>query len=337
LPLGSLRETWTKIPPPPSGADASAVQVTGTNAWVTKTPAGGFGLILTGVSRPLRLLTLKNLHLVYRGELEFEERGSKRRVSRCLQMILEPPFDTETLANIVDRLREKEPKGDFSSDLLVGTLEDVRAILEPPGPGPSKEEVIGAWGELYVLEILLRRARDPPAQHGVLEAWESQVRVRDILDFRFGAPCVVFEVKTSLGQRIHHLQGYGQVTIPEPYREGYLVSLLLEEPTDRSGRTCADVTRALRALITGTETGRERLGILLESKLGMRGAACADERYDFLTTHDSLALFPFSSVPRPTLEANVRDVTWSADLTGVQALNSAEQTAVLKRAASMAP
>lgn len=322
MSISSLRGAWETIPPPPKGADATAVPIRGTNAWVLKTPNNGFGLVLTGVARPLRVPTFKNLSIVYKSELEFEEKGGRRRVYRCLEMLLEPPFDTDTLGSIVDRLIEKEPSGTFPTELLIDTLQDVRDILETLGPGPSKEEVIGAWGELWLVDALIMRSSNADRQQSILAAWESQLSTRDILDFRFTDEKAVIEVKTTLGRRVHHIQSFDQVTVPTGFRDGYLASLIIKESSDRSGRTSLDLTQSIKAALRGNAAERRRLESILDRKIALRGPACLDARYDFLTSQEALALFVLASVPRPPPTTNVIDVEWTADLTSVASVDT---------------
>ncbi len=327
---GSIRAAWVGLPPPPSGARARAVRIRGKNAWVTKSSTGGFGLVLTGVERPQRDSLFKNLRIRYLGDLEFDEVGSGPRiVSRCLEVTLEPPYDTETIAAIMDRLHDKNPAGDFSTASLLGILDDVRTILESQPPGPSKEEAVGAWGELVILETLVRRAKDPASQSRLLRSWESRREGRDILDFRFKEAEVVMEAKTTLGRRIHHFQSYGQVTTPSGYREGYLSSVSLEEPHSRGGRSCADLVRSIRESFLGGEDAKKTLNAQLDLKIETRGNECTDSRFTFDLAGDGLVLYPFAAVPRPSGVPLVSDVEWTADLTTTQPVARKDSEAIL--------
>ena len=109
-PGGLVGAIWSAMPLPPTDARARGVQVEGTNSWIVKTATSGFGLVLTGVERPVGAPSLRNLSLDYKQNLEFDRpAGGKTVVSRCLLMLLEPPFDTGVLAHIVDRLAENKP------------------------------------------------------------------------------------------------------------------------------------------------------------------------------------------------------------------------------------
>ncbi len=326
----SIRTTWERLPTPPKGARATGARVGTSNAWVTRSPEDRFGLLLTGVERPLGDPLLKNIHIRYAEELELERGGRCQPVTRCLETVLDPPFDPEILIVILERLWDKRPSGEFTTAALLVVLKEVRELVEALPPGPSKEQVVGVWGELYLLSRLLGIEKDPEVQADTISAWESAVRARDILDFRFSRARIVLEAKTSLGSRVHHLQGFGQVTVPDGFTEGYLASLIVSEPLDITGRSCADLVRTIKESLKGNSADRRRLESLFLSKLKGRGSECLDSRYRFETDLDSLAFYSFDSVPRPLPARQVSRVEWCSDLAEVAPLPNTGVDKLLK-------
>ena len=169
------------------------------------------------------------------------------------------------------------------------------------------------------------------AQAEAVRAWEAEGPRRDILDFRFQTARVAIEVKTTLGNRLHHIEGFGQISIPPDYSEAFLASLRLNEPRSRAGRTALDITEGIRESFRGTGVDNERFKELLGAKLERRGKEAVDDRFRFTTPDGALEVYRSSDVPRPVAEESVSDVQWTADLTRCTALSAVEVAGLLHK------
>jgi hypothetical protein len=327
LSLLSIRQAWDRLPAPPDKSRVSAAQVPGSNTWVFKGHESDFGIVLVGVARPPRTPPLQNVTFTYRDEKlveDFSTPGKTRTINRCLEVHLNPECSREALFALLGRLEEREPSGTYTTQGLLEVIQDMIEMLKPVSPGASKDAVIGVWGELFFLEHLLRRASSSEFQTSILKGWESAGVGRDILDFRFANVGTVVEVKTSTGSRKHHINGYGQVTVPEGFRQGYLGSILIQESVDNRGRNCEDLIQSILLALHGEPTEQQVFRQLLRAKLDLRGRECRDTKYSFLADARSLAFYEFASVPRPSPAQHTSEVEWNADLTGLPELNTAE-------------
>ncbi len=327
MSLLSIRQAWDRLPAPPDKSRVSAAQVPGSNTWVFKGHESDFGIVLVGVARPLRTPPLQNVTFTYRDEKlveDFSTPDKTRTISRCLEVHLNPECSREALFALIGRLEEREPSGTYTTQGLLEVIQDMIEMLKPMSPGASKDAVIGVWGELFFLEHLLRRASSSELQTSILKCWESAGVGRDILDFRFASVGTVVEVKTSTGSRKHHINGYGQVTTPEGFRQGYLGSILIQESVDNRGRNCENLIQSILQALHGEPTEQQVFRQLFRAKLELRGKECHDTKYSFLADARSLALYEFASVPRPSPAQHASEVEWNADLTGLPELNTAE-------------
>ena len=301
------------MPKPEQGF--STFHVDGTNAWVFKSDRGGFGLLLTGVAPPRDAPQLKYLRLSYRAEKLVAKAGKEQRVTRCLEVELDPTCDQETLARVLDRLVEEEPSGQYSSGLLVKTLNDVIKVVQAAAADAPREEVIGAWGELHLLYQLMLRARSHVAQMRLVNGWESEGERRDIIDFRFPHVRIAMEVKTTVGKRLHHFHGYKQVQTPPGYEHGFVASLAIQESDTRAGTTCSALVDQVMQTAVGKPQERLAVQRAFEEKLSVRGKACRDQNLRLSATADSLALISMDKVPRPLEAPLVTETEWTADVT----------------------
>ncbi len=329
--MSAIRDTWRRLSTPADPKELSAEHVSRTNAWVFKDHRGSFGLMLTGVDPPGRDTHLKNIQVAFKPEKEVQEHGSTRLVPRCLEINLDSSCAGDALAAVLERLSDKKPDGAYATEDLLEVLAEGIEVFRATSPPSSKEAVIGVWGELHLLEIVVANASSPEAQAEAVRAWEAEGPRRDILDFRFQAARAAIEVKTTLGNRVHHIEGFGQVSTPPDYLEAFLASLHLEEPRSPAGRTALDITQGIRASYRGAGVDHERFNQLLGAKLERRGKEAIDDRFRFTAPDGALAIFRSTDVPRPVAGESVTDVQWTADLTRCTALSAFEVAGLLHR------
>jgi Putative PD-(D/E)XK family member, (DUF4420) len=127
-------------------------------------------------------------------------------------------------------------------DAILFAIDRFSEILQTSA-GLSTEEAVGLWGELWVLEQLIRDYGPP--------AWECWTGCQpDRHDFRRGA--CEFEVKTTLRSRPEHwIHGLGQLVASTGFRL-FLISIQVVR-SDR-GTTLTDRMRRIEALLARETT-----------------------------------------------------------------------------------
>lgn len=311
-----FRKTWEALPLPVGKDVYSAAKIESTNCWLFKTEEKGLGLLMVGVNEPVNLPNLKYFQFLFLFEKVLALPGSEHRLNRCLEIHLDNSCDAELLTLVFNRMHELEPMGHFSSELMITILQQMMQLVSLQKLPPSKEEVIGVWGELHVLERLLKGAGNPSDALRRIIGWETVGPSRDIIDFRVldVASGLAIEVKTTVGNRLHHIGGVNQITIPEGYEEGFIASVRVREVSPAAGRNCKQVVDDLLSNLLGTSNQIKSQRFALLQKINERGHECLDERYFFTTEHDSLRLINMVEMERPIHTQNLTSLEWVASV-----------------------
>lgn len=311
-----IYQQWGSLPLPKAKNKKSVINVKGTNAWLFKNYLGTMGFLLAGVSQNEKFPKFENLNIFYKKEKIVEQKGMPNlRLKNCLEIHLEPFCDSDLLIRILDSLSNEEPSGRFESSLLLDIIQRVLELVKRPPKPPSKQEVIGAWGELLLLHSFIKSSDSNNQQSRLIMGWEASPTNRSIIDFMFPflGNGIAIEAKTSSLDRIHHFQGIPQVTIPEGFNNGIVASLVISE-NESIGKTCADLVSLIKKIFIGNESEIAKITGEFVKKLLSRGPATFDERYRFISNENTLRLIEMSEVPRPVLSPGVKDVEWTAEL-----------------------
>ena len=307
---------WETLNAPKNHNKKTVINVKGTNAWLFKDYLGTIGFMLSGVSSEEQFPKFENLTIRNKKEKIVERRGQPNlTLKNCLEIELEPFCDSNLLVRILDTLSNEEPSGRFDSSLLLDVIKRVLQLVKRPPKPPSKQEVVGAWGELLLLHSFIKSADSHELQSRLINGWEASPTNRSIIDFMFPflKSGLALEVKTSCIGRTHHFHGLPQVTIPDDYSHGLIASLIISE-NNTTGQTCADLVSSIKKIFVGTENEiASALGDFV-MKVLTRGAASTDERFRFKHDESSLKVIQMSEVPRPILSPGVKEVEWSAEV-----------------------
>ena len=311
-----FRTTWENLPLPVGKDVYSAAKIDGSNCWLFKTEEKGLGLLMVGVNEPVNLPKLRHFEFLYLFEKVLALPGSEHRLKKCLEIHLDNSCDAELLTLVFNRMHELEPKGHFSSELMIAILQQMIQLVKLEKRPPSKEEVIGAWGELHVLERLLKGAENASDALRRIAGWEAAGPSRDIIDFRVldVATGLAIEVKTGTANRHHHIGGVNQITVPEDYAEGYIASVIAREVSPAAGRNCKQVVDDLLSNMKGTSDQIKNQRFTLLQKINERGHECLDERYFFIAEHDALRLIKMEDMERPVHTENLTALEWTASV-----------------------
>ncbi len=274
------------------------------------------GLLLSGVRPPHRTPRLENISFTMKEEKHLVQGDRVTKLRDCLEVNLGSGFDPELMLRILEAMQRRSKDAHYSSEMLIEVIHDVLEMFRRPPKLPTKEEVIGAWGEMEVLRMLVSRATSHRDRMRIISGWEANGSGRDIIDLRFQTPLgrIAIEVKTSTSSRSHHINGMGQVTVPENYARGFLASILIREGDSSMGLSSADILAKLERAATGSDDEQDEYLRKLKERVQLRGEECTDDRYFFFTGDPSLRLIDMGDVPMPTVQDNVSEVEWVADV-----------------------
>ena len=218
------------------------------------------GLLLSGVRPPHRTPRLENISFTMKEEKHLVQGDRVTKLRDCLEVNLGAGFDPELMLRILEAMQRRSKDTHYSSDVLIEVIHDVLEMFRRPPKLPTKEEVIGAWGEMEVLRMLVSRATSHKDRMRIISGWEASGSGRDIIDLRFQTPLgrIAIEVKTSTSSRSHHINGIGQVTVPENYARGFLASILIREGDSSMGRSTAEVLTELTFITASAGLVSER-------------------------------------------------------------------------------
>lgn len=316
----SIRSVWDSLSKPKKQDGYRAEQVVGTNCWVFKNYEGQLGFLMSGVQTPTRPPNLEHFEILERGEKEVHRNGEMYTLNRCLEIHLDPSCDAELLTMVLDRMKDHQPSGQYSTDLLMTVIQQVQHMFKKSKRPPRKEEVIGAWGELKFLQLCLSSTDNVSEKRRRLNGWEAEGDGRDIIDFRYPhfEEGVAIEAKTSTSGRVHHINGTDQVTVPEECGQGWLASILIRETDGSSGHSCAQLVDEIEKSFNGSEEETSDLLRIFHSKLDMRGICCYDERFYFIMPEGDLRLIDMRFVPKPRVSPEIKSIEWEVDVENVE-------------------
>ena len=309
---------WNGLKTPSNPLRYSTHNIPKTNAWIYKNYLGGMGFLLSGVSLREKLPSLENITFnKEETKIITNKNTPESRLSRCIEINLDPSCDASLLARILDTMLSEEASGRFSTPLLISVIHRVMELVRRPPQPPKKEEVIGAWGELYLLYNWLRKENlGGDQQQRLLQGWEASPTNRAIIDFTF--PHIemgtAIEVKTSTQGRTHHLHGFGQVTPPDNFKNGWIASVHISETSTYDGKTCQELVEQIQGIFSESKEWENRLSEIFEKKLSGRGLACFDDRFAFQTTNRSVRYICMKDIAQPAKNPDIIDVEWSANV-----------------------
>lgn len=319
----SILDTWDSLATPANEGDKRAKQVPGTNCWVSKSHDGSLGLIITETDPPNRKINFENLTIRHVGIKTLVLGGKELEVYNCLEAELDPDCEAGILATVLDRMSTYEPSGKYGTATLMEVLDQVIRLFKMAKRPPKKEEIVGAWGELAILEMALKTSPSAIESQRRVTCWES-FEGRTVVDFSFphidGG--VAIEVKTSRSGREHHIGSLSQLAKPEDYQEGWLASLEVREVDHLSGDTVTDLTTRIIQRFEGSEGEVSNLTRAFHNRLEMRGAACFDDSLNLILPEGGLRMIRMADVPKPGLQPEILDVEWTVDLSEIEFIDS---------------
>jgi hypothetical protein len=312
---GNMVETWRRIPLPKNENEKNLRRVKDTNCWLSKSYDSSLGLIMVGVEPPNRKLDLENIYLDFYDRMVIEIEEDFIDVENCLTLDLESGCDAGILATVLDRMFDMEPSGRFRTDIMYKILEQVISLFKKEKRPPTKEDVIGAWGELCILEMVIASSPSPVEVQRRITSWESHSG-RTIIDFNFlhVNEGLAIEVKTSISGREHHILGFSQITLPDDFKDGWLASLNIRDANHISGSKCKDIVDRIVECFQGNSDEIESQKKSLYNRIELRGPACIDERFAFILPEGGLRMIRMENIPKPEISEEITKVEWKVNL-----------------------
>ncbi|MBL8695880.1 MAG: PD-(D/E)XK motif protein [Planctomycetes bacterium] len=267
--------------------------------------AGAPGLFfeMRAAGGPRRSFVLASVSYAPDARCRFDGDGVERRcaVLRCTDA------DTtvrDLFLRVVEAWLPTAPKTGVGVDVddAVARLIDLFEALTRPGQG----EVLGLWGELFVIH-----AADEPRE--LLRAWRCDpFELHD-----FVATAVRLEVKTAVGFRRHQIS---LEQLRPPAGDRLIVASIVTKPSAR-GMSVDDLYRSIVAVVDDDSLAF-RIEQTIALTLGRRWHETTSQRYDARLAAETLSFFDGGAIPSvdPRLPPEVSHVRFSVELDSVSPL-----------------
>lgn len=311
-----ILKSWDKMTRPKPGAKMM-LQYLSTNLWIFKTSDNMFGFLISGTIGQLKN-NYKNI--VASWQPHFIDKINKIKLENCLVIEASKNIDSKLFCTNISSLFEIQDKNHL---FKVNEIEEALRKIEEITLKESDEfnQVVGVWGELYLINELIKITRSEKSKLEIIESWEG-VESRSIIDFNFKSRKTKIEVKTTIESiRTHHFNGLDQVSKGLTW-EGYLASFCIN--TDEGGLSCSDLVNSIKENIS------KDILPFFDSKLKLRGVSCNNTKHKFVMNQSKkMEFFDFSQVPKPIIEEGVGKIEWNAVLENKQFLDKNDKNNLL--------
>jgi hypothetical protein len=307
-------EIWTRLTTPLMQDSFSIERFSNSNVFLAKDKQNRMGLILANSDIEETNLQLKHFSVSYFKELNNTTSGLKEE--KCLIVVADIDVDEELLLRIIISMKEYLSTGFINGSEFMRILEEVTETFATIRI--SKSEIIGAWGELFFLNFLIRNyAIDPDAKATLVKSWEGTSN-RQMIDFKFQLNDIAIEVKTTSGsKRVHHIGGYHQLVPPSGIGNLYYLSVRIVDST--SGLSCLQLHNSIRENFVDLRDLSE-----FDERVLMRGKKLCENNSNYfspLVTIES-SLYSSVDIPRPPVTNGVINLQWEVNFEDLSSLPS---------------
>ena len=296
-----ILEAWNNLNIPRPGK-RMMFQFANTNLWILKTSKNKFGFLISDTMGILKY-NYKNIYTEWKESITNYENNIK--LKKCLVIESKENIDSRLFCSAISSLFENQKINHlFGIDEIENALRKIEEITLKEAD--EFNEVVGVWGELFLMNELIKITISEKSKLEIIESWEG-VETRSIIDFNFKSRKTKIEVKTTTEPiRIHHLNGLDQVSIESNYK-GFLASFCINP--DDEGITCNDLVNNIKKNIPKIYLS------VFENKLTIRGHVCYNTKHQFvINSSKELQFFDFNRVPKPIIEDGVGKIEWDAVL-----------------------
>jgi len=307
---------WKNLAPAKNKDSFNLKQFNQTNLWIYKGYNDCFGFLITNTFSQLQN-EYKNIATDWKVQLADSSSGNK--LSNCLIIESNSNIDSRLFCSAISSIFEVENNYRFKIQEIEVALSKIEAITLKEND--DYNEVIGVWGELFLLNEFIKKSSSNESKQEILSAWEG-LNTRTKIDFNFKSKNLKIEVKTtSETTRLHHFNGLEQISTDDEI-DGYLASFCI---------TLADNGLSSFDLVESAKNALPEILIpLFNEKMKIRGKICLNNKYKFqINQYKCWEFFKFNIVPRPVIDNDILSVEWEANLENKTYLNDDEKYKLL--------
>lgn len=288
-------------------------QLNKTNLWIFRNQYNQFGFLITDTLGTLSS-TYRNIQVEWKSLLEDIKR--KNKLKHCLVINSNNNIDSVLFCSVFSSIFDNF---EYNHQFKISEIEIALNKIEQITIKEHYEffEIVGVWGELYLLNQIISISKNPNLLCNILYGWEG-ISSRNIIDFNFTSKKIKIEVKTTTDKnRIHHFHNISQLVNESGY-EGYLASLCIL--INESGISNNEFVESIYKKLP------KNLSLLFEQKLKLRGEVCYNDKFKFqLNDLKQLEFYEFQSVPKPVLVQDIIDIEWNSSLENISCLDSGKK------------
>lgn len=270
-----------------------------TNLYILKDENKKFGIVLSNTIDDVKIY--KNLNVEFHKKLFSEN----QHLDDCL-LIKNKFLDHSLLfAKAFDSIISKrELKDKNSSREIYNIINEVRHVFSRIKI--NFQEIVGVWGELYLINLLLEKNSSKYDMSEIISGWESE-KGRAVIDFCLNPNQTKIEVKTTVKEiRTHHINTLDQVICDDPWT-GFLASLCISE--DKDGKSCYTLLKEIESKLDESLIGN------FFSKIEIRGKEICNDKTNKFNLRKELSLYKFEDIAKPKVDTiEITNVEWDINL-----------------------
>jgi len=290
----------------PSSKNFTCEKFNNSNLWIVKDEIGNCGILINNVEESRVMKDYKNLICEEIPKLRTDDILLKNVfMVRHNDLIIPNLFSESLNSYFSDNL-----KNEYTINDIKIALDEIEAITK--NSKDKLNEIIGAWGELYLLKLLLNSTSKENYRY-IINGWESPDG-RSLIDIKLNKIKLCIEVKTTtLDARIHHISSIKQVSSSNQL-EGFLASICV---TEGLGLSCFELTSKINNLLDDENK------IIFNNRLKIRGEKlCRNKKYLFkLNGKKTPRFFEFDVVPKPSISEEILKIEWDMTLENIFSLD----------------
>jgi hypothetical protein len=288
-----------------SNEDYFFIEITGTNLLLAKNKEKKIGFIIYNDKQ----LSESRFYLEkfsYKFIPQLQSPKKSKIFNNCSIIIANQLIEDDFFVSVIVSLFSKEEIMEVTTELLLKKIDEVTSIFNHSAT--NKEELVGLWGELFFMNhLIILNKKDSSIINEIIDGWEGE-NTRANIDFKFKDLKFAYEVKTTKSfKRIHHINGFEQIIIPNGINKYYFISFTVNENGNMS---CFDLYTSI--LKNANTIGNKKL---FENKCYLRGIKlCLNKNYKLnLSCTIDNSIYDVNDIPRPKQTDGVLDLRWSVD------------------------
>lgn len=306
---------WDRLQNPSVGK-YSLIKHGDSNLYFSKNSKGKFGLLISDI---LQKPSIKYENIETKIYSTFS--STNQTLTDCIIFQNKESVTNKSFCDaITSQLNQIKQKDFFVLKDIEHIFNEINKITKKNNE--QLNEIIGVWGELYLINEILDKLNSEPLKKEIINSWESH-ESRTTIDFNIIQKKILIEVKTTIKElRHHHINSIDQITCDSSW-EGFLASICIS--INESGISCIDLVNKIKSKLD------QKTRIIFDGLLNVRGISiCNDEQYKFIINpNKKLEFFTFSSIPKPSFNDNIININWDIILDEINYLSQSEKNKIL--------